>query len=175
MAVTKVHGPHTVPRRWPVVLIGIGKLTKSAGLVIVSVVLLRLLSPEEHTKIDAYVSQVRLEPHNWFIHDVFGLLEKGLGLPTDTLKMLHLGVIIYAGLYLIEGVGLLWDRKWAEWMVIVTTAGFLPLEVYEIFREVTWGRCLLFAGNMAAMVYLCWRLHRMRVVRRERERMTAGA
>jgi len=41
--------------------------------------------------------------------------------------------------------------------------------VYEIHREVTLGRCLLFAANVAAMVYLCWRLHRMKVVKKERE------
>jgi len=81
--------------------------------------------------------------------------------------VLHLGVIIYAGLYLIEGAGLLWDKKWAEWMVIVTTAGFLPFEVYEIYKEVTWGRCLLFILNMIVMAYLIFRLHRQAVIKKE--------
>jgi uncharacterized membrane protein (DUF2068 family) len=165
----ETNAPHKVPRRWPVVLIGIGKLMKSTGLVVVFLVLRVLLSPERHQAIEAWVTQVRLEPHNWIMHHLFDLMERGMGLQPKTLQMLHLGVIIYAALYLIEGLGLLWDKKWAEWMVIVTTAGFLPFEVYEIVMEVTWGRCLLFAVNIVVMVYLCWRLYRMKVVRRERE------
>jgi uncharacterized membrane protein (DUF2068 family) len=110
------------------------------------------------------LNSFRLEPHNWIIH---GAAEKLLGLNTQTLHVLHIGSLIYAVLYLIEGLGLLWDKKWAEWMVVLTTAGFLPFELYEIYMELTWGRCLLFAANIVVMVYLCWRLYRLHVVKRE--------
>jgi uncharacterized membrane protein (DUF2068 family) len=43
---------------------------------------------------------------------------------------------------------------------IVTTAGLLPFEVYEVHREVTIRWCLLFAANIAAMVCLSWRRYR---------------
>lgn len=159
---------HKAPHRWPVVLIGIGKLFKSSGLVVVSFILKQMLAPEQHKAIEDWVNNGRLEPHNWFIHSVLGVMEKGLGLHHDTLRILHMGVIIYAGLYLIEGVGLLWDKKWAEWMVVVTTAGFLPFEMYEIFKEVTWQRVLLFVANMVVMGYLIFRLHRLGQIKRER-------
>jgi len=32
----------------------------------------------------------------------------------ETLRLLHVGAVIYAALYLIEGLGLLWDKKWAS-------------------------------------------------------------
>src|SRR3954452_12495902 len=107
---------HKPPRRWPVVFIGIGKLLKAVGLVLVSFVLQALLAPAEHQKIMDYLNSMRLEPHSWFIH---AAAEKIFGLHRDTLRWLHIGVIIYAGLYLIEGLGLLFDKKWAEWMVVV--------------------------------------------------------
>lgn len=157
---------HKMPRRWPVVLIGIGKLLKAAGLVVVTFVLRAMLAPAQHQKIMDILNSIRLEPHNKYIHFV---AEKAFGLHPDTLRLLHLGAIIYAGLYLIEGLGLLWDKKWAEWMVVVTTAGFLPFEAYEIYSEVTWGRCLLFVANIVVMIYLCWRLYRLHVVTVERK------
>ena len=58
MAQTK--GPHKMPRRWPVVLIGIGKLMKSAGLVVMSFVLGALLAPADHQKIMDVLNSIRL-------------------------------------------------------------------------------------------------------------------
>jgi uncharacterized membrane protein (DUF2068 family) len=158
---------HKVPKRWPVVLIGIGKLLKTVGLVVVSFVLKALLAPDKHLEIENWLNNARLEPHNWFLNRELDIVEHSLGIDPSTLRWLHVGVIIYAGLYLIEGVGLLFDKKWAEWMVVVTTAGFLPLEVYEICREVTWGRCLLFVANVVVLSYLIFRLHRQAVIKRE--------
>jgi uncharacterized membrane protein (DUF2068 family) len=147
-------------RRWPLVVIALDKLFKAVGLVVVSFVLRSLLAPAEHQAVEEWINHQRLEPHDKFIHYVFDLSEKGMGIPPHTLQNLRLGVIIYAGLYLIEGVGLLGDWKWAEWLVVVTTAMFLPLEMYEIWRDVTWGRCLLFLANILILVYLCYRLRR---------------
>lgn len=158
---------HRIPRRWPVVLIGIGKLFKSAGLVVVYYILRALLSPDQHHNIEQWVDNARLEPHNWFINHYIDVVAKTLTVSPQTLHLLHLGVIIYAGLYLIEGAGLLFDKKWAEWMVIVTTAGFLPFEVVEICEAMTLGRCLLFAANVLVMIYLCWRIYRQAVIKRE--------
>jgi uncharacterized membrane protein (DUF2068 family) len=156
----------TAPRRWPVVLIGTCKLFNSVGLVVVTFVLRALLSAPRHLAIVDWVDQMRLEPHNYLINSVLDLSEKATHIDHATLRMLHLGVIIYAGLYLIEGLGLLFDRKWAEWMVVVTTFGFLPFELFEICREITWGRCLLFTANIVVLAYLIFRLHRQAMIKR---------
>ena len=145
-------------RRWPLVLIALDKLFKAIGLVVVSFVLRSLLAPAQHQALEEWINHQRLEPHNKFIHYVFDLAEKGMGIPPHTLQNLRLGVIIYAGLYLVEGIGLLGDWKWAEWLVVITTAMCLPLEIFEIWREVTWGRCLLFLANLLILGYLCYRL-----------------
>ena len=99
--------------------------------------------------------------------------KRGLGVPHEKLKLIHLGFIIYAGLYLIEGVGLLFDKKWAEWMVVVTTAGFIPFELYEIFsvfwekHEVSWFALVIFVLNIVVLAYLCFRLRRVAVLKKE--------
>jgi uncharacterized membrane protein (DUF2068 family) len=155
------------------ILIAIGKILKSIGLVASSFLFRALLSEEKHKAIEDWLNNARLEPHSWVLHRCFDVVEKSLDLQHGTLRLLHLGVIIYAALYLIEGIGLWFDRKWAEWMVIVTTAGFLPLEVYEIWKEMTPARCLLFAANVVVMAYLIFRLRRQYVIKKEQTLLRA--
>ena len=49
---------------------------------------------------------------------------------------------------------LLRQKRWAEYLTVVATASFIPLEIYEVCRHVTWIRVLLFAGNVAILTYL---------------------
>jgi uncharacterized membrane protein (DUF2068 family) len=156
-----------VLHRWPLVVIAIDKLGKATGLVVVSFLLQRLLSPEQHERFVAWIDMVRLEPKSWFMRYCLEQLGRVAGIQPGTLKWLHVAALIYAGLYLVEGVGLIFDKKWAEWMVVITTAMFLPLEVYEIIKEITWPRCLLFAANLGMALYLLWRLRWRAALARE--------
>jgi uncharacterized membrane protein (DUF2068 family) len=156
-----------VLHKWPLVVIALDKLAKATGLVVVSFLLHRLLSPEQHERFVAWIDMVRLEPRNWFLHYCLEQLGRVAGIEPETLKWLHAAALIYAGLYLVEGVGLIFDKKWAEWLVVVTTAMFLPLEVYEIHKDITWPRCLLFLANLVMAFYLLWRLRRRAAMARE--------
>jgi uncharacterized membrane protein (DUF2068 family) len=60
----------------------------------------------------------------------------------------------YASLFLTEGIGLLRQKRWAEYLTVVATASLIPLEIFEVFKHVTWIRVLLFAGNLAILAYL---------------------
>jgi uncharacterized membrane protein (DUF2068 family) len=44
--------------------------------------------------------------------------------------------------------------RWAPWVVVIATASLLPFEIYEIWRAVHVGRVLIFAINVAIVVYL---------------------
>ena len=49
----------------------------------------------------------------------------------------------------------LWSlRRWGEYLAVVATSIFLPLEVYELTEKITWVRVLAFAVNIALVVYL---------------------
>src|SRR5262245_7183428 len=50
------------------------------------------------------------------------------------------GSVAYAGLFLVEGVGLLMRKVWAEYLTIAITASFIPLEIYELARKPTMPR-----------------------------------
>src|SRR5664280_2738229 len=60
----------------------------------------------------------------------------------------------YAALEAIEGVGLWLLKRWGEYFAAVATAIFLPLEVRELIKGVTFTRAGAFAINVAAVIYL---------------------
>jgi uncharacterized membrane protein (DUF2068 family) len=84
------------------------------------------------------------------------LIEKALNAQHSTLAMVSAGVLAYGVLELVEAVGLWLMRRWGEYVAVVGTGIFIPLEVYEILETVTWVRILALALNVFAVVYLLW-------------------
>ena len=73
---------------------------------------------------------------------------------------LGIGCFVYAALFSVEGVGL-WMRKvWAEYVTIVITGSFIPLEVYEMVKHGSWVKGVVIAVNVAIVVYLVLRLRK---------------
>ena len=54
---------------------------------------------------------------------------------------------VYGALQLAEGVGLWSLKRWGEYVAVVGTTLFIPLEVYELTEKVTWLRLVTFAGQ----------------------------
>ncbi len=84
------------------------------------------------------------------------LIREALGLSSNTLFWLTLGVLAYAGLELLEAVGLWLMRRWGEYVAAVGTAIFLPLEIHELLDRVTVLRLGAFAINIGAVAYLLY-------------------
>ena len=87
-------------------------------------------------------------------------LSRALQVSPNQLKALSIGTFIYAGLLLTEGTGLLLRKTWAEYFTIVTTAGLIPLEIYEITRHLTAVKVIVLAVNVSIVVYLVLRVRR---------------
>jgi uncharacterized membrane protein (DUF2068 family) len=60
----------------------------------------------------------------------------------------------YAALMGTEGVTLYLRKPWARWFTIGATSSLLPVEVYEIVREVHAVRVLVLLVNVAVTIYL---------------------
>ena len=108
-----------------------------------------------------WVTQLHLRPGR---HWVDGLLATVLDVKPETLRAIEVGTFVYAAVFLVEGVGLLLRRRWAEYLTVIATASLLPLEVYELVERVRATRALIVAANLAIVLYL---IARLRVERRE--------
>jgi uncharacterized membrane protein (DUF2068 family) len=94
---------------------------------------------------------LHFDPDNHYIHSA--LLKLDMVTPRQ-LKLLSVGTFFYSALLLTEGIGLWLKKHWAEWLTVIASSLFIPVEVYEIFRHVTVSRCFILVVNVAIVSYL---------------------
>jgi uncharacterized membrane protein (DUF2068 family) len=90
--------------------------------------------------------------HAWLVER----LDEVAGLRGDTIRLLLIGSVVYAVLEGAEAIGLWLGKRWAEYLTVVATAGFLPIELRELSERVTVTRVVLLGVNVAVLVYLVW-------------------
>ncbi len=84
------------------------------------------------------------------------LIDKALHTGHGTLTWVSIGVLAYGALQLLEAFGLWLMKRWGEYVAVIGTSIFIPLEIYELAEKVTWLRVVAFAVNIAAVVYLVY-------------------
>lgn len=147
--------------RW-LTVIGIGKLLKAAILLVVGVLAMRAARPDDAAKLHHMVAALGLHPGSHFVHDA---LERVAGMDAKRLREIGVATFVYAALFLVEGLGLLARKRWAEYFTVAITGSFIPLEAYELFHHFTAGRLLGTALNVAAVAYLVHHLRKTRHAR----------
>lgn len=143
------HAPHKSNRI--ILLIGGFAILKSALLIIVALAVHRLISHDIADTLGGWVRHIRVDPENHYIHTA---IEKLTGVPKSRLRDFSIGTLIYAALFFTEGVGLLFRKRWAEYLTVITTSGLLPIEIYEVFERASWLRVVFLIANVAIVAYL---------------------
>ena len=83
-----------------------------------------------------------------------GLLQHALTLSNGSLTLLAAGAAGYAVLEVVEGTGLWLARRWGEYFAMIATSLGLPLEIYDLTRQVSATALALFAINLVLVLYL---------------------
>jgi uncharacterized membrane protein (DUF2068 family) len=146
-------------------LIAAFKLMKGLALLALGVGALKLLHKDVAAEAERWIDMLQVDPQNPYVQKV---LAKFWTVDDKKLEVLSLGTFAYAGLFLTEGIGLAFRKRWAEYITIISTASFLPFEIYEIVRHVSAPRIVVLLANIAIVVYL------IREVRRTRTTATAN-
>ncbi|WP_245984351.1 DUF2127 domain-containing protein [Streptomyces tateyamensis] len=71
-----------------------------------------------------------------------------------TLTYVAGGVLAYSLIELVEGVGLWLNKRWAEYLAVIATAAFLPLEGMELIHHVSPVKLVTIAVNVAAVLWI---------------------
>ncbi|MGD0829920.1 MAG: DUF2127 domain-containing protein [Terracidiphilus sp.] len=82
------------------------------------------------------------------------LLDKASLLNDPLLRRIGAAAFFYAVLSIFEGTGLFLEKVWGEYLTLVITASFLPWEIFELFRRLTWIRASLLVINALVFFYL---------------------
>jgi len=133
------------------ILIAAFKLGQALLFFAMGVGVFRLLHKDIGDVLENLAYHLRFNPESKFVNF---LLVKSSILDHRLLKRIVGIFFIYAGLDLVEGIGLYLEKTWAEYLTLAITASFLPLEVYEIFLKLTLFRAGLLAVNTLVFCYL---------------------
>lgn len=127
------------------------KLVKGFLLLLVGLGLLKLVHAEIATLFSLLIEALHLHADSRILHS--------LVLKVDALQphtVLVMGVISlgYAGLLLVEGVGLWLEVSWAAYLTVISTSLLLPFELYEVLQRVSAFRIGALLLNLVIVVYL---------------------
>lgn len=86
-------------------------------------------------------------------------LQKVAHLDRRSVTVLAVTAIVYCVIEGVEAVGLWRERRWAEYLTAVATAGFLPFEVHELMVRITVVRLGALVINLTILIWLVWRKH----------------
>jgi uncharacterized membrane protein (DUF2068 family) len=147
---TQLDAPPKHHNRW-LILIAAFKVAQALLFAAVGVGVLRLLHKNVGDELQRFVDHLNFNTEPRFINF---LLEKADIIDDHMLRRIGAAVFIYAALDLVEGVGLYFEKAWAEYLTLVVTASFLPWELFEVFGRVTPVRVSLLTVNALVFIYL---------------------
>ena len=138
-------------------LIGAFKILEGLLLLAVGIGALRLLHKDVAEIVTHWVSYLRFDPDNVFIHKLLKHLEI---VDDKKLKEFGIGTFIYSGIRFTEGIGLAMRQRWAEYFTVILTGALIPLEIWEIYKHTTPVKIAVLLINIAIVIYLVFELRR---------------
>ena len=127
------------------------KWFKGLVLLLVGVGFLKLLHHDIEAELRALVDALRVDPDNRYLG---ALLAKLSLLDDKKIEVLSGLTLAYSALFLIEGTGLFFEKRWAEYLTIVATISFIPVELYELLKTPSLLKCAMLVINVAIAVFL---------------------
>ncbi|MDQ6790893.1 MAG: DUF2127 domain-containing protein [Candidatus Dormibacteraeota bacterium] len=140
-------------------LITLERFLKATVLVAGSVALLFLdRHSGAHQVILNIQSEYNLDAGRGLWHRLVGsVLDRAAGVPNGHLLALAVAGLLYGGLEALEGFGLLLRRRWAEYLVLVATVAFIPVEIEELATRPSVFKAVALLANLLIVGYLIWR------------------
>ena len=133
------------------VLIAAFKFAQALLFLAIGVGARQLLHKDVGDELGALADHLRFDPESRFVNFV---LDKASLLDDPLLRRIGLAAFCYAGIGIVEGIGLYLEKAWGEYLVLAITVSFLPWEIFEIIRRVTWIRTGLLTINTLVFLYL---------------------
>jgi uncharacterized membrane protein (DUF2068 family) len=133
------------------VLIAAYKFLLALFFIAIGVGAMRLLHKDIDDVLSRIASDLRFNPESRFVNFV---LDKASLLNDPILRRIGLAAFCYAALGILEGIGLYLEKAWGEYLTLIITASFLPFEIHELIRKLTWIRVSLLVINILVLLYL---------------------
>jgi uncharacterized membrane protein (DUF2068 family) len=144
-------------------LIAVFKFLKATLVIVTGLGLLRFYDPAFQAALHKLIGGLQYAFEQKLLREGLAFLS---GMSPKRIQIIAAATFAYAGLFLVEGVGLWLGLHWAEVLTVVATSSLIPLEVYELARHPSVNKVLVILINVAILAYLIWRLRREAASRR---------
>ncbi len=143
-------------------VIAIFKFVKGCLLLALAIGLLRLLHHDVAHTLTRIANALRVDPNNRYLVDLLAraqlISDKNIGVASGL-------TFVYSGLFFVEGFGLYLEKVWAEYLTVIITSAFIPLELYEIGRHPNFWKIATLLINLAIVAYLIWIIRKQRLAK----------
>jgi uncharacterized membrane protein (DUF2068 family) len=144
-------------------IVSIFEAAKGLLVLLVGFGLLKYIHGDLHHAAKQLVQNFHLNPASHYPRIFLDLADR----VTDAqLWALALSALLYAVVRFVEAYGLWLQRRWAEWFALLAGGIYLPLELFEITRGVTWPKVTLLTVNTGIVAYLTLILYQARQKRK---------
>jgi uncharacterized membrane protein (DUF2068 family) len=93
-------------------------------------------------------------PVNNSNHGIVHDLRRLFAVSITNLYLVAAAAAAYAALEGTEAVGLWLGRRWAEYLTFIATVVFVPYEIYELTKSISWLKLLALVINLIIVIYL---------------------
>lgn len=129
-----------------------GLLVLFAGLALFSLI---------HQNIQSVAEQLVGHMHLNPVKHIPGIFIEAAGSLTDGRMLLFaLFALLYSSMRFVEAYGLWFARRWAEWFALVSGSIYLPIELYELIKGVSWLKIIFVLINLLIVFYMTMMLKR---------------
>jgi uncharacterized membrane protein (DUF2068 family) len=135
------------------------KLLLGLLLAVVAFELVRFIDEDLVAVVHVWILRLHADPH----HPVVRLVvRKVSSVHVETLEEVAFLTGFLGGVHLIEAFGLWLKKPWAEYLCIISTCVFIPLEVHEMIVGFHVLKLFTLVLNLTIVWYLARRIRRMR-------------
>lgn len=155
---TQTH-QETTPKDRGLRLLAAYNILLAAFLFIVAFEVVQLLHEDLVEVVHVWILRFHADPGNPVITEVLVQVTR-----IAPAVLVEFGVIVgfFGLIHLVQGVGLWLKKVWAEFLSVISTAAFLPLEIIEIFHEFHLVKLVTLGLNLAIVLYLIQRIRKRR-------------
>lgn len=143
--------PSKTQRSYGVAIIAVFEAFKGVMALVVGAGVLSLLHQDVAGFAEKLVAHLHLNPaknHPRIFVDALSRIH-------DTqLLAIAAGAAFYSALRLVLASGLWRGKEWAEWLTALSAGIYIPFEIYELARGLTWVRVAAFLGNILIVLFM---------------------
>jgi uncharacterized membrane protein (DUF2068 family) len=130
---------------------------KGLLVLLVGLGLLEFIHKDLHLVGEQIVRQFHLNPARHYPRIFIDAINN---LTDGQLLAMAFSALLYSAVRFVEAIGLWLQRQWAEWFGLLTGGLYIPVELFEITRRITWPKVTVLIVNAGVVGYLGYILYK---------------